>query len=116
VHLDRDLPPVAQRRAVDRGDSSGTEQDVGQIDAESGAQVPGEPVVDLVAVAGPEDGSLDAARVVVVDNARGYAQVDRCSPPARGGCAPIRPALMGRKFSGLRRNNGVRISPREVRR
>jgi hypothetical protein len=87
VNLDRDLPSVAQRGAIDRGDSSGTEEDAGQTDAESGPQVPGEPVVDLVAVAGPEDCPLDAARLVVVDNRRGYAQVDRCSPPARAGCA-----------------------------
>jgi hypothetical protein len=93
VNLDRDLPSVAERAAIDRGDSSGTEQDAGEIDAESGSQVPGEPVVDLVAVAGPEDGPLDAARLVVVDNRRGYAQVDRCSPPELD--APIRARVNG---------------------
>ncbi len=76
VHLDRDLPTIAQCGAVDRGDSSGTEQDPGQVDAESDSQVPAEPVVDPVAVARPEDGPLDAARVFVVDNGRGYAEVD----------------------------------------
>ena len=62
MYLNHNLPTVAESDPVNSGDATGSEVDAQHVDAEATSHVRPEPRVHGAAVAGAEDGPLNATQ------------------------------------------------------